>query len=228
MDKVAGHFDTIARDYDYYKSKNWYYYENLKKLFRDLIPPGKALLDIGCGTGDILAGLNPQYGLGIDVSREMIEIARAKHNEKKNIEFRPGKIEDFSQEFSFKNFDYILMADVIEHLENVPSALENINQICELNTRLIISMVNPLWGPVLVILEKLKLKMPEGPHWQTSIKGLESALRKNNFKIIEKGYRLILPVYLPFLSNFINNFFHRTPFLRNLGLVYFIKCSKIV
>jgi len=41
-------------------------------------------------------------------------------------------------------------------------------------------------------------------------------------------YRLILPVFLPFLSNFINQYFYRIPLLRNLGLVIFIKCSKIV
>ena len=92
MNKITEHFDKIAKDYDYYKSKSWYYYENLKKLYRGLIPPEKALLDIGCATGDILISLKPRYGLGIDISPEMIKIAQYKHKEKQNIEFRAGKI----------------------------------------------------------------------------------------------------------------------------------------
>lgn len=228
MNKITEHFDKIAKDYDYYKFKNWYYYESLKKLYQSLIPPEKNLLDIGCGTGDILVSLKPRHGLGIDISQEMIKIAKSKHKEKKNIEFWTGKIEDFSQSLLSQNFDYIFMADVVEHLEDVSSAVESINQISKSNTQFIISMVNPLWEPILILLEKLKLKMPEGPHRQTSIKELELILLKNSFKAIEKNYRLILPVFLPFFSNFINKFFYRIPFLRNLGLVFFIKCSKII
>lgn len=228
MNKITEHFDKIAKDYDYYKSKNWYYYENLKKLYRSLIPFEKSLLDIGCATGDILISLKPRYGLGIDISPEMIKIAQHKHKEKKNIEFRAGIIEDFSRDLLSQNFDYIFMADVMDHLENVSSAIASINQISKPNTQFIISMANPFWAPILIIGGKLRLKMPEGPHQETSIKELESILLKNNFKIIEKNYRLILPVFLPFFSNFINNFFYRIPLLRNFGLVFFIKCSKTI
>jgi len=227
MSQIARHFDKVANKYDDYKKKNWYYYANLKKLYRDLIPPKSRVLDIGCGTGDILVDLKPSYGLGIDISQEMVRIAQSKYKDSPNIKFLAGAIEQLTSFLPLESFDYIYMADVIEHLEDVSSTVKDINRIAGFDTKLIISMANPLWEPMLLILEKLKLKMTEGVHKRISLKELESLLVKNNFKIMAKGYRLLLPVSLPFLSDFVNKYFHRIPLLRSLGLIIFIKCSKI-
>lgn len=228
VNQAAEHFNNIARDYDYYKKKNWYYYAHLKNLYQEFIPPESRVLDIGCGTGDILVSLKPKYGLGIDISPEMIKVAQLKYEDKKNIEFLPGRIEELIDYLSSQNFDYIFLADVVEHLENVPKTIKTIGQFTKPHTQLIISMANPLWEPILLILEKLKLKIAEGPHRRISLKELELILAKNNFRILDKGYRLVLPAFLPFLSDFLNKSFYQIPFLKNLGLVIFLKCSKIV
>jgi len=227
MNQISGHFDKIARDYDDHKKKNWYYYDNLKKLFINLIPPQKKVLDVGCGTGDILVNLKPSYGLGIDISQEMIKIAQLKYKNKPNIQFLFGTIEKFVGSGLSQKFEYIYMADVIEHLRDVSLAIKSVSQVADSNTKVIISMANPLWEPVLLILEKLKLKMAEGPHKRISFKKMESILINNDFRIIDKGYRLLLPIYVPFLSDFINKYFYHVPLLKSLGLIIFIKCSKI-
>ena len=41
-----------------------------------LIPPGKRVLELGCGRGELLAALQPSYGVGVDFSAKTI--ARAK------------------------------------------------------------------------------------------------------------------------------------------------------
>jgi len=51
MDRVKDHFDEIASNYDYWKKRNWYYYQNLKKIIREFVPVDKTVLEIGCGTG---------------------------------------------------------------------------------------------------------------------------------------------------------------------------------
>jgi len=68
---IQSHFDQIAFSYDEYKRRNWYYYQRLKTLLQGLIPPGKRVLEVGCGTGDVLASLAPSFGVGIDVSKNM-------------------------------------------------------------------------------------------------------------------------------------------------------------
>ncbi len=226
MSKVAEHFNQIANHYDYFKEKNWYYYSNLKKLYSGLIPINSNILEIGCGTGDILAHLKPSYGLGIDISGGMIKLAKKKHKEWHKIEFLTGTIEGLTDLVKHKKFDYVFLSDVVEHLEDPPSTFQAINRAITGNATVIISMTNPLWEPLLLVLEKLKLKMPEGPHQRISIKKLELILKQNNLKIIKKGYRLILPAYIPFLSNFLNRYFYRIPILKNIGLVIFWVCVK--
>ena len=88
--KTKEHFERIAGDYDGYKRKNWYYYENIKKILAGVIaePHRKRILDIGCGTGEILGFLDPLWGVGIDISENMIEIARNKFKDRKNLYFQ--------------------------------------------------------------------------------------------------------------------------------------------
>lgn len=76
MSDVKNHFEDIASNYDYWKKRNWYYYQNLKKIIREFVPVDKTVLEIGCGTGDILASVEPKYGIGADISPKMVEIAK--------------------------------------------------------------------------------------------------------------------------------------------------------
>src|ERR1019366_10047513 len=56
-----------------------YYHERLGELYQFLIPPGLRVLELGCGTGDLLASVRPSRGLGIDACPAMVERARAAH-----------------------------------------------------------------------------------------------------------------------------------------------------
>ncbi|MBI4847159.1 MAG: class I SAM-dependent methyltransferase [Nitrospirae bacterium] len=226
MSMISEHFDQIARDYDYYKKRNWYYYSNLKKLYKTLIPSGSRVLDIGCGTGDILIELDAAYGLGIDVSPEMINLAKSKYKDKNSLEFISGTVEEHGSFLLSRRFDHIFLSDVIEHLEYPQKTINALSQVLHPGAILIISMANPLWEPVLLLAEKLKLKMPEGPHYRISSKKLESFLLDNKLVIIQKGHRLILPVHIPFISDFFNRVFEAVPIFNRMGLIMFWVCTK--
>ena len=75
---VQRHFDEIAPRYDYWKRKNAYYYTTIKNFISRIIPPGKRVLEVGCGTGEILAAMQPSRGVGIDISAQMVQLASAK------------------------------------------------------------------------------------------------------------------------------------------------------
>lgn len=214
MKKVKEHFEQIASSYDKFKRKNWYYFQNINQIPLEKIKTGKKILDIGCGTGTLLLKLKPSYGVGIDISEMMIKIARQK-NKSKKIFFWTGKIEKFS---SRQKFDYIIMVDVIEHLENIQSTVACLKKFVHKNSEILIVMVNPLWEPILMILEKLKLKMPEGPHNRINGKVLEKIFKKNNFVLKEHSYGQFTPLYIPLLSDFLNRNIPRIPFLKKTCL----------
>ena len=59
-----------------WRARNRFYYQEVERLARQTIPPGARVLELGCGTGDLLAAVRPSFGVGLDVSREMVREAR--------------------------------------------------------------------------------------------------------------------------------------------------------
>ena len=219
MKNAETHFDEIAREYDFWKNKNGYYYRNLIALYRSLIPPQSSVLEIGCGTGDILVQLEPREGKGIDLSHEMIVIAQKKHADQKHITFAREDIFDANTSYPA---EVIFLADVLEHVHDVPRFLHQLSRRVSPRTRIIVSLANPLWEPVLMLAEKLHMKMPEGPHYRHPISELEKLFAQAGLHIKEKGFRLLIPKMMPG-SEWINQRFYHHPFLAKFGFtVYWI------
>ncbi len=217
------HFDAIASRYDYWKNHNRYYYDNLFKLYASYIPAGSSVVEIGCGTGDIIVKLEPRDGRGIDVSEEMIQIARKKHAHFASIKFDREDI-DFSLE-PFRA-EYIFLADVLEHLnESFPQFMQTLSKRVQPPTNVIISVANPRWEWLLMLAERLKMKMPEGPHIRLPVEQNEEIFRRAGFKIVERGYRLLVPKRLPG-SDWINTRFYNNKLLKKFGFVVFWVLTK--
>ena len=74
------------------------------------------ILDIGCGTGDFLSYLNSNNytnSLGIDISKEQIDHCRIHVTKKVQL---INNLDAFLKE-NKNSFDFILMNDIIEHIE---------------------------------------------------------------------------------------------------------------
>lgn len=216
------HFDRIAKDYDFWKEKNHYYYENLIALYRSFIPKQSSVLEIGCGTGNILASLEPREGRGIDVSSEMIKIAKEKNAPHTKIVFEREDILDSNETF---RSDYIFLADVLEHVDDLPRFLNQLAARTMNPSKVIISVANPLWEPLLMVTEKLKMKMPEGPHKRFSIRETEELFKKAGFKLQEKGYRLLVPKKMPG-ANWINERFFKNKLMERFGFIVYWVLAK--
>lgn len=204
--RVEKHFDKISKVYDSYKTRQRYYYDNLKSLLSSFIPSGSSVLEVGCGTGDLIAALKPKSGFGFDISSGMVEIAKKKH---KNIRF--------STSWPRRKFKYIFMSDVVEHLEDPKKTFSEIYELMDKNSIFICTMANPLLEPVLMAAEKLKLKMPEGDHKRISYNEINGMLKKVGLKTVKHDFKLLIPVYVPivtFLANkYLEKFFKKFAFI---------------
>ncbi|OHA07062.1 MAG: hypothetical protein A2934_03705 [Candidatus Sungbacteria bacterium RIFCSPLOWO2_01_FULL_47_10] len=216
MSEVQKHFDHIAPEYDSWKRKNWYYYDAVKRIYRGLIPVGAKVLEIGCGTGEILAELKPARGVGIDISEEMIKRAAKKYAGIPQLEFHQGNAASF---VTGEHFDFIFLADVIEHLEDVMKSIANISRMAKPGASVIVSMANPLWEPVLELSEKFGMKMPEGPHERIPVWRLIGEMRRNQFELRQSKYFLPFPKYIPFFSHVFNAVVEHIPFLNRTGVI---------
>ncbi len=223
-DRVKKHFDEIAPEYDHFKHKASYYHQQVKVLLKELLEDidQESVLEIGCGTGALLADLAPRRGLGVDISDKMIEFAKTRWKNRSELTFEVGEAETIELH---QDWDIIIMADVLEHLYDSETAITHLASILRPETRLIITWANSFWSPLLHTLEWLKLKMPEGDHQWESLEAVLSKLQHNNFTILCEGTRCLIPAHLP-LADRINAHFHRYPIIQRWGLIRYIVAQK--
>ena len=158
---LLDHFETSGDELFRWGKFNAAYQEDDFKFMRFLVPPGKRVLELGCGRGDLLAALEPSYGVGIDFSARTINRANAWHPE---LNFVLGDVEDPATLASIEGpFDYIVIADTIAMFEDIDGTLRLVHHLCAPSTRIVISYYSHLWEPVLKLAEALHLraKQPE-------------------------------------------------------------------
>ncbi len=223
-DAIREHFDAIAPEYDRFKARSHYYYGQLKSLLAELVPEAStsSVLEIGCGTGALLAALRPARGLGIDISEPMIRQARDRHRNSLELSFAVGEAESLDVP---GDWNVIIMVDLIEHLYDPERAIRRISSLMKPGNRLIITWANHLWAPILHALEKLRMKMPEGPHVWEPGSTVESRLRASDLEIVASGTRCLIPAALPG-SDWINHRLIGLPGLDRLGLIRFLSAVK--
>lgn len=96
------------------------------------------IIDIGCGTGQILQEISGKYPavdyLGLDVAANMIDIAK-KNNSGENIKFLVSPIEDFETE---ERFDIILYTHAFPYFPDKGEMLKKIAGLCRKKGQVII------------------------------------------------------------------------------------------
>lgn len=192
--------------------KGSYYHKELEKYLRFLIPAHASVLEIGCGTGELLAAVNPGRGLGIDINPKMVEAGR---NKFPNLQFAVGNLENLQIE---EKFDYVLLVYVIGQVDDIHLAFNELHKVCKPETRIVILYYNYLWEPVLKFAEFIGLRKKQSlQHW-LPLEDIANLLYLNDFDVIKKGYRFLLPLSIPFVSTFFNKFLTNMPFFWKLAL----------
>lgn len=215
------HFNSIASQRDYWRKKNAYYYSEIEKLMKFLVPDGKKVIEIGSGTGDLLNSVKPGTGVGVDFSYEMVRIAKEKYP---HLKFRVDDAEELKEN---EKYDYIIMSDLMGELTDVWQAFRELRKVTNEDSRVIITYYNYLWEPLIRLAERLRLKMPQDYQNWLSLYDIENILALNGYEVVKKGYRLLVPVNIPLLSNFINRYIAILPFLKNLCMVQYIVAKDI-
>lgn len=111
------YYSLMYADKDYKKEC-----EYVNGLIKSISPNAKQVLDLGCGTGNYTRLLNVSgYDVqGLDLSAEMLEIAKQKNADRHHIQYHHADIRDFKLVDRF---------DVITALFHVMSYLQNKDDI---------------------------------------------------------------------------------------------------
>jgi len=122
-------FDVVARRYDLLNDilsmglDRWWRRETVRAL---VCRPGDRVLDLGCGTGKLGALVASRCRVvGIDVSREMLQLAHRTNGER--VRYVQGSA--FNLPFRSGSFDAGLSGFVLRNLEDLPAAFEELARI---------------------------------------------------------------------------------------------------
>ncbi|MBR71890.1 MAG: glycosyl transferase [Rhodospirillaceae bacterium] len=227
---ICRHYDNLAMNRSTWIKKNSFFHKEDSVYHQFLIPKGAKILDLGCGTGQLLASLNPSYGVGIDISQRMIDVAKNnyKGDTHTNLNFIVGDVEDPNVISSLDNhFDVIILSDTIGLLNDVQNFLSSLHKLCHPDTRIIVSYFSWLWTPVLQIAEHSGLKMKQMPLNKLSTTDIENILKLSDFDIIRRDWRQLLPKKSFGLGSLVNKYIATLPLIRKLCVRNFVVARSL-
>ena len=220
-DGIIKYFDKLAFTRLNWKKRNRFYHQLLEKYYGFFIPKKSNVLEIGCGTGELLKFVNPEIGVGIDFSQEMISIA--------NLNFPQFKfIINDAENITINNkFDYIIISDLLTSLWDVQKAFSELKKVSHNKSKIIISTYNNLWEPILKFAEFLGLKSKQPLQNWLTIDDINKLLQLEGFEIIKKERKILLPKNIPILNFIFNRLLANLPIINRLCLVNFIIARPI-
>jgi SAM-dependent methyltransferase len=224
--RTRDHLVKIAPRRESWIKHNRYYYELLGRLLRFLVEPQKQVLSVRCDIGNTLAALRPSEGKGVDICSEIVDIARQRNPSLNFAVAFPDK-DEFRQAFrSGETFDYILFNDIGDTVD-VLQAFRNLKQLCQRNTRVLVTTYNHLWEPLVTFAEWTGMKVPRTEQNWLSTADIRNLLKLAGFEALETHRIVLLPKYVPLLSGFLNRFCARLPFLSKLCMTQVVVARMV-
>jgi len=217
QEAMRAFFDRFAPIRHLWRSRG--YHDLVMNYYRYHVPPGASVLEIGCGTGELLAALEPSRGVGIDLSPRMTEEARKKHP-RENLRFlcQAGEQLDLDEE----PFDYIILSDTLSFANDVLALFRALRPYCHARTRIICNFYSRLWQPLLGLLEILRLKYPQPlTNWLTP-EDVKNLLQLAGFEVVSHDRRILCPARIPWVGPLLNRVLAAIPGLRWMCLTNWI------
>ncbi len=129
----AAFWDRLADEYSRKPVENPDAFERKIEITQARMRPGDTVLDIGCGTGSLALRLAPHGGEvhGLDLSKEMIRIARAKVADQGigNVHFHVGAFDETFGRFEPGSLDGLCAYSLLHLVEDRPALLARIHQL---------------------------------------------------------------------------------------------------
>jgi len=217
LGEVEEFFDHYALSVEKWRRRNEGYHRAISSLCSFYIPASARVLEIGSGTGDLLAATQPLRGLGIDISPEMVRLATSKHPD---LEFRCMAAEFL--DCGGEKFDYIILSDLVGFLYDIRLVFERLRSACHAQTRIIIHWYSLLWQPILALAERTGMKYPLPILNWTTKEDLANLLYLADFEVLRSRPHILLPKHVPLLTPFVNRFLTPLPLIRQFALTNWV------
>ena len=213
------HLDRIRTFYEEAPvESNWAsrgYRELLARYFNLFIPDEASVLEVGCGSGELLSLLKGRRKVGVDLSVRQIDAARQRLPE---ATFAVQAGESITLD---EAFDVIVISDTLNFAADVQRLLEGLQGVAHARTRLIINFYSSLWRPALSLGHLLGLKSPQPQSNWLATSDVLNLLELSGWKPVFTQPRLLVPLRLLGLEKLANRWLAPLPVFNSLCLTVF-------
>ena len=210
------YFEKVAHTRIPYRRSKSYYWDSLSKYCDYFIQEDRSIIEIGCGTGELLHMVKGSRKVGIDFSKEMIHHAREQYPD---ITFH---VMDAMEITLNEKFDVIILSNLIGWLPDIQKCFHSLIKLCHPRTRIILTYHNALWEPILKFGEWLGIKKKTPPlNWLTRA-DIINILYLENFEVYRHNRNMLIPFNIPLISFVFNRFISKLPLINTLALNQFV------
>lgn len=215
-ERIARIFDAIAENGSSWMSRSCTYHDYLNNLIQQLAPDAGRVLELGSGSGDLLARFRRDQAVGIDISPRMVELAKERHP---GFDFRHGDAEGLDID---GKFDTVIMSNLIGLSENVYECFKEANRLVDPRGRLIVVYYNHLWELALKGASALGLRAPIPSENWLPLAEVDNLLSLTGFQVVRSGRRMLCPKFIPLVSWFMNKVLAPLPLFQRLCLIEYV------
>ena len=192
---IRTHFDEKAKPL----SKIALAYRRLLARYYALLIPGdSSVLEVGCGSGELLRHVPASRKVGMDLSPVQIDAARQRLPE---AEFHEANGETFA---TGEKFDYIILSDTVNLVTDVQALFAKLRDSSTNSTRLLINIPNTLWRPLFNLAFRLGLRDQQPNNSWLSGQDVRNLLTLADWEVIKSQPRALFPYAGGWLERLIN------------------------
>ena len=212
LGQVREHYENapagLTREARYYRTLLAHYY-NL------IIPADASVLEIGCGSGELLHLLNGVRKVGIDLSARQAEAAR-RRVPGAEIHEQPAEFLELGE-----RFDYIVISDTINLVADAQQLFNQLHRVSHERTRIVLNFYSSLWRPAVALAGWLGLRAAQPPSSWLTPADVRNLLDLSGWSVIYEQHRLLVPVRCLGLESLLNRWIAPLPLVSSLCLTNF-------
>ena len=181
-----------------------YLYSLLARYFAEYIPPAASVAEIGLEGRSLLPLLSKAKG-GAFAHLDASRIGNA------------GPI------FAEGNYpERIILNGVLHYEPDVQGFLERLHQHSPTHARLLITYYSMLWRPLFSLATRLGIRDAKRDENWLSASDVDNLLTVSGYQPVVRHARVLMPVYVPIVSELFNRWIAPLPGIRSLSLVQFV------
>ncbi len=177
LSELKDYFARVAPLWETFRHKNTYHHAQIRSFVQSMVPPGKPVLEIGSGTGELLNALQPSQGLGLNLSEALTSSCRKAFP---HLEFSTMDVDRVVVPPGF-NPEFVVLTNMLDYTYDVADLLARLRSVISDHALLVITTSNPLWAGPLRLASRLGWRMPDSPRNFVTNKDIQNILHVEEF-----------------------------------------------